>query len=161
VPVTVNANKRTVVHAKSSGMVIGFPDVCLTSSPAGPIPIPYPNIAMSSDTSDGTKDVKADGESFMVQGSAFSTSTGDEAGSVGGIMSMCTKGKAKFLLYSFDVKAEGKNVCRLADIMLLNQNASPNTPPFPEIQGPAIALVMAAAEDVQDEDNEIVEIEFL
>ena len=160
-PATVNANHRTLVHAKSSGMVIGFPDVCLTSSPVGPIPIPYPNIAMSSDTSDGSKDVKADGESFMVQGSAFSQSTVDEAGSVGGIMSLCTKGKAKFLLYSFDVKAEGKNVCRLADIMLLNQNASPNTPPFPEIQGPAIAVVIGAGSDEEDEDNEIVEIDFV
>ena len=160
-PATVNANKRTVVHAKSSGLVMAFPDVCLTSSPVGPIPIPYPNIAMSSDTSDGSKDVKCDGESIMLQSSAFSTSTGDEAGSVGGIMSLCTKGKAKFVLYSFDVKVEGKNVPRLGDIMLLNQNASPNTPPFPEIQPPAIAVVLGAGGDEQDEDNEIVEIDFL
>lgn len=28
------------------GMDFGIPDVCLTPSPVGPIPIPYPNIAM-------------------------------------------------------------------------------------------------------------------
>ena len=47
----MNVNMMTVVHQGSSGMVTGFPDVCKTPSPAGPIPIPYPNIAMSSDTS--------------------------------------------------------------------------------------------------------------
>ncbi|MFO0552210.1 MAG: DUF4150 domain-containing protein [Polyangiaceae bacterium] len=159
-PATVNVNLRTVVHAKSNGLVIGFPDVCLTSSPAGPIPIPYPNIAMSSDTSDGSKDVKADGTSIMVQGSSFSTSTGDEAGSVGGIVSLCTKGKAKFILYSFDVRVEGKNVCRLGDLMTLNEQAAPNTPPFPEIQPPALGLVLPFGRD-EPPDNDIVEVDFL
>jgi hypothetical protein len=28
------------------GMDFGFPDVCLTPTPVGPIPIPYPNMAM-------------------------------------------------------------------------------------------------------------------
>lgn len=158
-PATVNVNMRTVVHAKSSGLVVGFPDVCLTSSPVGPIPIPYPNIAMSSDTSDGSKDVKMDGESIMVQGAAFSTSTGDEAGSVGGVVSLCTKGKAKFQLYSFDVKVEGKNVCRLADIMTLNEKAGPNTPPFPEIQPPSVAIVIEDPDD--DDENDLVEVEFV
>jgi len=159
-PATVNVNQRTVVHAKSNGVVIGFPDVCLTPSPAGPVPIPYPNIAMSSDTSQGSKDVRADGESIMVQDAAFSTSTGDEAGSAGGVVSLCTKGKAKFLLYSFDVKVEGKNVCRLGDLMTLNWGLSPNTPPFPEIQPPAIAIALEDGGDDQA-DNEIVEVDFL
>lgn len=29
------------------GMNMGFPDVCMTPTPAGPIPIPYPNIGMN------------------------------------------------------------------------------------------------------------------
>lgn len=161
-PATVNVNSRTVVHAKSSGVVMGFPDVCLTPAPpAPPIPIPYPNIAMSSDTSDGTNDVKCDGESVMIQGAAFSTSTGDEAGSIGGIMSLCTKGKAKFILYSFDVKFEGKPVPRVGDLMTLNEKAAPNTPPFPEIQPPCIGLAFGGIDDPDDEDNEIVEVDFV
>jgi hypothetical protein len=152
---TVNVNMRTVVHAKSDGLCIGFPDLCLTSTPAGPVPIPYPNIAMSSDTSEGSKDVKADGESLMFQGATFSTSTGDEAGSVGGVVSNCTKGKAKFVLYSFDVKVEGKNVCRMGDLMTLNEKSSPNTPPFPEIQPPATGGAPAGGDD------SIVEVDYL
>ena len=49
--VTVGVNKLSVVHKDSGGVTIAFPDVCKTPSPAGPIPIPYPNIAKSSDTS--------------------------------------------------------------------------------------------------------------
>ena len=35
-------------------------------------------------------------------------STGDEAGSAGGVVSSKIKGKAEFVLFSFDVKFEGK-----------------------------------------------------
>ncbi len=157
---TVNVNHRTVVHAKSNGLVVGFPDVCLTPTPAGPMPIPYPNVAMSSDTSDGTRDVHCDGESVMVQGAAFSTSTGDEAGTQGGIISLGTKGKAKFILYSFDVRFEGKPVCRLGDLMLLNEKTAPNTPPFPEIQPPAVGFSLGDGGPLDDEDNLVTEIEF-
>lgn len=140
-PATVIVNFRTVVHAASSGLVTGFPDVCKTPSPAGPIPIPYPNIGQSSNTAQGSQTVKMDGNPIMLQGSNFATSSGDEAGSAGGgVASNTIKGKAEFVLYSFDVKVDGKAVPRLADIMLLNKMSAPNTPPFPEIQPPNVAL---------------------
>jgi hypothetical protein len=116
--VTVGVNMMSVVHAKSSGITIAFPDVCKTPAPpAPPLPIPYPNIAKSGDTAKGTKKVKCDGESVCVKDSNFSTSTGDEAGSLGGIVSSKTKGKAEFVNFSFDVKFEGKNVARAFDLM--------------------------------------------
>jgi hypothetical protein len=138
---TVNVNFRTVVHAGSGGIAMAFPDVCKTPSPAGPIPIPYPNIAKSGDTAQGSKKVKVDGNPIMLDGSNFSTSTGDEAGSAGGgVVSNTTKGKAEFILYSFDVKVEGKGVPRLGDMMLQNKMSSPNTPPMPEIQAPLVVI---------------------
>jgi hypothetical protein len=48
-----------------------------------------------------------------------------------------TKGKAEFVNYSFDVQFEGKNVARSFDLMLHNDK---NTPPFPLLQGPVVAL---------------------
>ena len=135
--VTVGVNNLSVVHKSSSGVTIAFPDVCKTPSPAGPIPIPYPNIAMASDTDKGTKKVKADGNPVCVKDSNFKMSSGDEAGSAGGVASSKTKGKAEYLLYSFDVKFEGKNVPRAFDIMLHNDK---NTPPFPVLQGPIITI---------------------
>jgi len=148
----MNVNMMTVVHQGSSGMVTCFPDVCKTPSPAGPIPIPYPNIAMSSDTSQGSKTVTVDGNPIMLKGSVFSTSTGDEAGSAGGgVASNTTKGKAEFQLYSFDVKVDGQNVCRLTDIMLLNKLSSPNTPPFPEVQPPLVTVPGMIDEDPEED----------
>ena len=136
--VTVGVNSLSVVHADSSGITTAFPDVCLTPSPAGPVPIPYPNIAQSSDTASGSSTVKCDGNPVCLKDSNFSTSTGDEAGSAGGgVASGTTKGKAEFVNYSFDVKFEGKNVARALDLMLHNNK---NTPPFPLVQGPVVAL---------------------
>jgi len=147
-PVTVGANFMSVVHQGSNGVTIAFPDVCKTPiPPAGPVPIPYPNIAMSSDTDKGTKKVKADGNPFCVKDSNFKMSTGDEPGSAGGVVSSKTKGKAEFVLYSFDVKAEGKNVCRSFDIMLHNDK---NTPPFPVLQAPLIVIAIDAPEQTED-----------
>ncbi|MBI3776152.1 MAG: DUF4150 domain-containing protein [Gammaproteobacteria bacterium] len=157
-PATVNVNTRTVVHKSSSGIAMAFPDVCKTPSPAGPIPIPYPNIAQSSDTAQGSTDVKVDGNPVMLKGSNFSTSSGDEAGSAGGgVASNTTKGKAEFVNYSFDVKIEGKNVPRLGDMMLQNKMSSPNTPPMPEVQPPLIVVPQMESED-EDDDNAIVSI---
>lgn len=156
-PATVLVNMRTVVHKSSSGISTAFPDVCKTPSPAGPIPIPYPNIAMSSDTAKGTKKVKCDGNPTCVKGSNFSKSTGDEPGSAGGVVSSTFKNKAEFIAYSFDVKFEGKNVARLGDMMLHNKGSAPNTPPFPEIQPPGMAMTI----EEDDDDNDIVMIEIL
>lgn len=136
-PVTVGVNFLSVVHKSSNGTTIAFPDVCKTPSPAGPVPIPYPNIAMSSDTDQGTKKVKCDGESTCTKDSNFKTSTGDEAGSAGGVASSKTKGKAEFVNFSFDVQFEGKNVARALDLMLHNDK---NTPPMPVLQGPVVAM---------------------
>jgi hypothetical protein len=124
--VTVNS-PNTVVHAKSNGQSPVFPDVCKTPAPpAPPIPIPYPNVARSADASDTATTVKADGERIMLKKSVFSTSMGDEAGSIGGVVSNCTKGKAQFIAYSFDVKAEGQNVPRNFDMMKQNGAGSYN-----------------------------------
>ena len=136
--VTVGVNKLSVVHADSGGVSSAFPDVCKTPSPAGPIPIPYPNVAKSSDTADGAGTVKCDGNPVCVKDSHFSTSTGDEAGtSGGGVVSNKTKGKAEFVNFSFDVKFEGKGVARAFDPMLHNDK---NTPPFPLVQGPVVPV---------------------
>jgi hypothetical protein len=137
-PVTVGVNNLSVVHAGSNGITTAFPDVCQTPSPAGPIPIPYPNIAQSSDSGATASTVKCDGNPVCVKDSNFSTSTGDEAGSAGGgVASGKIKGKAEFVNFSFDVKFEGKNVPRALDLMLHNDK---NTPPFPLVQGPVIGM---------------------
>lgn len=133
-PATVKANMRTVVHAASNGVATAFPDVCNTPSPAGPVPIPYPNVALSADTTQGSVQVKMDGNPIMLAPSVFSKSTGDEAGTATGVASGVIKGKAQFVCFSFDVMVEGKSVPRQLDPMVQNMSGSPNTAPFPEVQ---------------------------
>jgi len=137
--VSVSVNALSVVHAGSSGISTAFPDVCKTPAPPAPfVPIPYPNIAQSSDTAAGSSTVKCDGHPTCVKDSNFKMSSGDEAGTAGGgMVSSKIKGKAEFVNFSFDVKFEGKNVARAFDLMLHNDK---NTPPFPVLQGPAVAM---------------------
>ena len=120
VTVTVNP-PETVVHKSSMGMAKTELDVCKTPTPGGPVPTPYPNIAMSAQTSDGSVTVKCDGNPIMLKDSAFSMSTGDEPGSAGGVKSNVIKGEAKPVIYSFDVKVEGRNVFRRSDPMTQNK----------------------------------------
>jgi len=135
-PVTVGANKLSVVHAGSNGVSTAFPDVCKTPMPA-PVPVPYPNIAMSSDAAKTAKTVKCDGNGVCVADSNFALSSGDEAGVAMGVASNKIKGKAEFVNSSFDVKADGKGVARAFDLMLHNDK---NTPPFPVLQGPVVPV---------------------
>jgi hypothetical protein len=139
VAVTVGVNYLSVVHAGSNGVSPSFPDVCKTPAPPAPfVPIPYPNIAKSSDAAKGASTVKSDGNPTCVKDSNFSMSTGDEAGTAGGgMVSSKIKGKAEFVNVSFDVKFEGKGVARAFDPMLHNDK---NTPPFPVLQGPVLGM---------------------
>jgi hypothetical protein len=137
-PATVSVNMMSVVHKSSVGIANAFPDVCKTPAAPSPIPIPYPNVAMSSNAGETASKVKADGNPIMHKSSTYSMSTGDEAGSLMGVMSNKIKGTANPTMFSFDVKVEGKNVFRQLDIMLQNGNKTPiNTPPFPNNQPPA------------------------
>ena len=112
----------TVAHKGSNGIAIAMaPDVCKTPSPGGPVPIPYPNIARSSSLSDGTTTVKTDGQMAAIKGSKYASSNGDEAGTVGGVVSNVNMKEAEWITFSFDVKMEGKNVCRLQDKMTHNK----------------------------------------
>ena len=109
---------------KAGGQCLGFPDVCKTPAPPAPfVPVPYPNMAMPNQGNPGTmtKKVKIGNMAAMQKGSEIPMSSGDEAGSIGGIISSCIKGKAEFMLYSFDVKLDGKNACRLGDPLFHNK----------------------------------------
>lgn len=121
-PVTVNINGLSAVHQGSNGVAMAtVPDVCNTPSAGGPIPIPYPNIAMSSDLVSGTTTVMIDGCSAAIQGCKFIKSTGDEAGVAGGVASGVFAMEATFLSFSPTVTLDGQPACRLTDKMLMNK----------------------------------------
>ena len=99
--VTVGVNSLSVVHKSSNGVTIAFPDVCKTPAPGGPVPIPYPNIARSSDTAKQSRRTKTiaiekstDEARLRVPDSATSADTRDD------------------VVYSLDVSTGGKLLLR-------------------------------------------------
>lgn len=118
---TTFANGRGIAHKGSGGMSTVFPDVCKTPVGSAVVPIPYPNIGQSSDTAKGPKSVKLDGQMPMVKGAIYSKSAGDEAGVKKGIISGKHRAECEYMMYSFDVKIEGKNVCRMGDPLYHNK----------------------------------------
>jgi len=124
-------NGLSAVTSGSNGMLLTFPDVCKTQVGPAVVPIPYPNIAQSADLDKGSKKVMIEGKPASLESSTFSKSTGDEAGSLKGIISSAGQGEAKPLLFSPTVFIEGKAVVRNTDIFSSNKM---NTPPAPVMQ---------------------------
>lgn len=134
--VTINVNGLSLCHKASGGVSMAtVPDVCKTPTPAGPVPIPYPNIAMSSQLVKGSTTVKVDGGNMAaIMGSEFAMSTGDEPGTAGGVASGVFKKEASWISFSFNVKIDGKAACRLTDKMFHNSRNTVNA--AGEIQAP-------------------------
>ena len=120
-PCTVFANTRGVAHKSSGGKSTVFPDVCKTPIGKAIVPIPYSNTGLSSDTSKGPKSVKTDGSMPMVKSAIYTKSSGDEPGTAGGVISGTVRAECEFMMYSFDVKYEDRNVCRLGDPLFHNK----------------------------------------
>ncbi len=117
VTIKVNGTVNSLAHKGSNGISTAtIPDVCKTPTPAGPVPMPYPNISQSATLAKGTTTVKADGGMMIaIKGSEFSLSNGDEPGVAGGVKSSTFIKESTWILYSFDVKMDGANACRLTD----------------------------------------------
>ena len=108
-----------VVACVASGHIAMAPvDVCKTPAPPlPPIPIPYPNIAMSATMGPGyTTKTMATFTPIWTKSGKSALSNGDQAGVAGGIMSGMIMGMCSLLMASFDVLAEGAGVGRTLDM---------------------------------------------
>lgn len=145
-PVTIKVNgpNLSLVHKFSNGISTAtIPDVCKTPTPGGPVPMPYPNIAQSITLSNGTTTVKGDKIMAANKGSKFALSNGDQPGTIGGVKSNVFMKEATWILYSFDVKMNGKNACRLTDPMFHNSENAAN---LAGIFQPPVALAVTDKE---------------
>ncbi|MEE9318978.1 MAG: DUF4150 domain-containing protein [Granulosicoccus sp.] len=113
-----------------AGQSICFPDVCKTPSPAGPVPIPYPNIAMMAQAkgSSLSSKVKIMGKKVATTNTEIVMSTGDEPGVAGGVVSSKFKGPAKFKKGSSKVKVQGAAMAHLTSTVGQNGVANHNNP---------------------------------
>lgn len=109
--------------APTQGIAFAFPDVCKTPTPGGPVPIPYPNMAQLdqatgvSDASNKELLVGPASLHVLLLDSEVAVSTGDEAGSVGGVQSGTIKGKCKVVQASGSVLygPDKKGIARFMD----------------------------------------------
>lgn len=111
------------------GMDMAFPDVCLTPTPVGPVPIPYPDVAMSATCEPVCENILFECTPAVNQASIGTVSVGDEPGVAGGVVSHDESGEALYILGCITIFAEGIPQQRLTSIT--GQNAMgvlPNAP---------------------------------
>jgi len=102
------------VATKQGGECLAFPDTCKTPvpPPVGTAPIPYPNTAQLMQANPGTCSTKVTimNQAVVTKQTEIPMTAGDEAGSLGGVVSGMTKGPASFKMGSSNVKVEGNPV---------------------------------------------------
>lgn len=119
------------VATKSQGVCFAFPNVCFTppvtaASPNG-VPIPYPSIGQLPDATGVATSVKARGAPVLVKSSVIPSTTGDSAGTLGGVRSRTFGGKVEFAAASGSVFAEGVEVVRMFDATKQNDGNAQGT----------------------------------
>ena len=109
------------------GMCFAFPDVCKTPTPAGPVPIPYPNISQPMLAVNTSTKVFVQFMPAVTMKSQIPISNGDEAGSAGGVVSGVFIGPTTFSKGSSKVIVEGMPWVNLT-AMTRHNGMCPNHP---------------------------------
>ena len=112
-------------NSQMMGMDMGFPDVCLTPSPAGPVPIPYPNMAMSPTAVPSVTNVLVMGSPVHNMSTSTPMTNGDNAGVGSGVASGTVMGKSRHLTGAFTVLVDGSPWTRLTSASLQNGTNCP------------------------------------
>jgi hypothetical protein len=114
--------------ATAKGIAFAFPDVCLTPVGSGTVPLPYPNIAQLTDAAPVSnlagKGLLVGGDPVLLSTSTVPTSSGDEAGSAGGVSSGTIKGSCRITSSSSSVKygPNGAGIVRFMDSTMQNND---------------------------------------
>lgn len=123
----VFANGRAVCgQADSHEVPVAFPDPCFSppAPPAGPLPLPYPITASSSNLKGGTKKVFVAGKPLAMRDiSYYEKCDGDTAATKSfgmGVVSHQLEGKFYFKSWSLDVTVDGEAAARHLDMMTGN-----------------------------------------
>jgi hypothetical protein len=127
-------------NTQMMGMDMAMPDVCLTPTPAGPVPIPYPNMAMGNTAIPNCPTVLVMGMPIHNMATTIPMSNGDNAGVNLGVASGTVMGPARHLTGSFTTIVMGAPVTRLSSSSLQN---STNAPGMRAVPSQTIMLVLA------------------
>lgn len=118
---------QPIATQQSGFLCFAFPDVCNTQVGTSPVPIPYPNIGDLGQASEVSENVKVGGKGVVLKSSKIESSTGDEAGTLGGVKSGVTRGAIEFTSASSSVKVNGEGVVRMLDATTQNDGNAVGT----------------------------------
>jgi hypothetical protein len=114
-------------NTQMMGQDLGVPDVCLTPSPAGPVPIPYPNIAMGPTAIPSQVKCLILGAPIHNLSTTILMTNGDNAGVALGVASGTVMGPSRHLTGAFTCIVVGAPVSRLTSTSLQNSTNIPGT----------------------------------
>lgn len=112
-------------NTQMMGMDTGFPDVCLTPSPVGPVPIPYPNITLGPTAIPNVPTVLVMAMPAHNMATVIPMSNGDNAGVAMGVASGTVMGPRRHLTAAFTVLINGMPGTRLSSVALHNSTNCP------------------------------------
>lgn len=98
------------------GMDLAFPDVCKTPSPAGPIPIPYPNMSMGMTSVPPYPKVFFGGTPAHNMLTLGTISNGDNAGVAGGVASNMVMGPDRKVTGAFTILVGGMPATKMTSM---------------------------------------------
>ena len=129
--------------AQAGGMCMGPLDPCKTPTPAGPVPIPYPNIAQTelANPISCSKKVFFAGMPSMNLKSEWKMSNGDQAGVAGGVISGKIMGEVRFSMGSMKVMIEGAPGAMQMGTTMHNGTA-PNCPMGNALMAPQFIVML-------------------
>ena len=118
-----------ILTTKAGGVYQAAVNPCKTPvpPPVTQIVVPYPSIAMAATAQKATTKVLAGNKEILVEGSKMPSSSGDEAGSLGGVISGQNMGEVKPTVFSSKVFAQGKKVT-FATAVSAHNGSNPNAP---------------------------------
>jgi len=118
-------------NTQMMGMDTGFPDVCLTPSPAGPVPVPYPNITAGPMGVPAVYNVLFMGTPVHNMATSIPLSNGDNAGVATGVASAAVMGPSRHLTGAFTCLVGGTPVTRVSSSSLQNSTNCPGVRAVP------------------------------
>jgi archaellum component FlaG (FlaF/FlaG flagellin family) len=129
---------------KGGGMTFAFPNVCKTPAAPSPIPIPYPSIGQCSNASGDscTKKVKILNKAVIHKGSEISSTSGDEAGTLKGMVSQTNRDKATYKTSASKVLVEGNEIVTHLKVAASN-GSNANSPPGSQVAPSQTTVIIA------------------
>jgi hypothetical protein len=118
-------------NTQMMGTDTGFPDVCLTPSPAGPVPVSYPNTALGSMAVKAVYNVLYGGAPAHNLGTVIPMTNGDNAGTALGVASGTVMGPSRHLTGAFTVLIGGMPATRVTSMSLQNSTNCPGARVLP------------------------------